>query len=405
MKQKLSPLEATTSIGSAIAALLSIHAWVNSRLLRKPSEKPPLVTEMVTVCIPARNEESNIIPCLRAILATENIASLEVLVFDDASSDATSEVAHDHGAADPRVRIIHGDGLIPVGWIGKPHATEQLRTHARGSVVVFVDADVRLEPHAIAAAIAILRVNRFAMVSPYPKQLAVSVSERIVQPLLQWLWMTFLPLRIAERKRPISMVAANGQFMVIDSDALRSIGGFGAVRDQVLDDVALGRALKKAGHRVAVIDGTQLATCRMYNSWKPLRDGYAKNLWSASSNEFGAVAFAVFVSLAYGIPPLAFVFGLKAKRQKLAIIGLFGYLAGVAGRIVSARTTGGRLRDSFLHPISIATLLVLLRRSWALKRRGLLSWKGRSTDATVLATHGDVVEGTHLAASPLAKSA
>ncbi len=146
-------------------------------------------------------------------------------------------------------------------------------------MLVFVDADVVLAPLAVAAAVDMMA--EYAAICPYPKQLADTATERLVQPLLQWSWLTFLPLAAAERSSRPSLCAANGQFLVITREAYDEVGGHAAVRNSVLEDLDLFRALKRADLRGLIADGTSLATCRMYQDWSQLRDGYAKSLWSA----------------------------------------------------------------------------------------------------------------------------
>ena len=360
-------------LGAVLAGVFSAHTVVNVRLMRRPSVAAVPCGERVSVCIPARDEEANIERCVRAVLASDDLASFEILVFDDGSADDTAAiVSRVFADAAAQCRLIDGGSeQLPSGWLGKPWACERLQQAATGDVLVFLDADVVIEPRGIAAAIELLRRHDLALVSPYPRQIAVSGPERLVQPLLQWLWLTFLPLRLAERTTPNSMAAANGQFLVVDAAAVKSIGGFNAVRCEVLDDVALVRAMKRAGSRGTVVDGTDLATCRMYTDWTSLRDGYAKNLWAASGSVPGAIGLGALLALAYIVPPL----GLLHARSRR--IGFVGYLLGVGGRMMTARATGGRVGDSVAHPVSIAVLLHLLRGSWSAKRRGALSWKGR----------------------------
>ena len=338
--------EEVAGVGALLSGVLTVHTIYNTRVLRRPTPEPPRVTEAVTVCVPARNEAENIERCLRAIVGTQQVDKLQLLVLDDCSTDATAAIAEEV------LRSIN-DGLViagvavPDGWIGKPHACEQLRRVANGTVLVFVDADVVVEPHAVASAVELLRRLELAMVSPYPRQEAITPAERLVQPLLQWLWLTFLPLRLSERTRPVSMTAANGQFMVLDANALASIEGFSAVRNRVLDDVELARVLKRSGRRVVVADGTALATCRMYASWPSLRDGYTKNLWAGTGSPTGAVGIALLLTVAYLVPPVAVLTGLVVRRRRLALFGMLGSLAGVAGRVVDRKST--RLNSSHRH--------------------------------------------------------
>jgi hypothetical protein len=374
----LSIVERSVAGTSAFAGILSAHTLLNRRFLRRPRLDAPEITESVTVCIPARNEASNIEACVRSVLRSTGVPRLNVLVLDDGSTDETAPIVSRIAELDQRLTLLVGTVPVPDGWIGKTNASQQLWQQTTCTYVVFVDADVRLEPVALRASVDLLEQTKLDLVSPYPKQIAITVGERLVQPLLQWLWLTFLPLRIAERTKPASMVAANGQFMVARRSALAAVGGFEQVCGEVLDDVALGRVLKRAGYRVTVVDGTELATCRMYTSWSDLRDGYTKNLWSATGSPAGAMAIGSMLAAAYVIPPIAGIFGAVTGRRRLGAIGLAGSVAGVTGRVISARTTAGRVSDSVTQPLSIAALLGLIARSWRHHHRGLITWKGRA---------------------------
>ena len=375
-----------TKLGTMLATVISAHTIANAFVLRRPRTIVPTQRERISLLIPARNEAERIGPCLEAALAQRGVVDLEIVVLDDGSTDATGTVvkqridalaAVSHGPSDgPSLRLVDGGSApLPEGWLGKPWACERLRQAVDGDIVVYIDADVRLAPHALASSVALLRESGLDLVSPYPRQLAGTFGERLVQPLLQWLWLSFLPLRMAERTRPNSMAAANGQFLVIDVAALERAGGFGAVRGEVLDDVALVRAIKRTGGRGVVVDGTHLATCRMYTDWSALKAGYTKNLWAGTGSVGGAIALGSMLVLLYLVPAAAAV-GLLGRGARRA--GVVGYAAGVAGRVVSARCTGGRVADSAWHPFSIAALLRLLIGSWRAKRAGTIEWKGRN---------------------------
>ena len=356
--------------GSLWAIAATAHTFVNLRSLRVPTDEPAPVGERVSVLVPARDEAGHIASCLASVLDQVSVPDLEILVLDDASSDGTADAARRAAGDDPRVRVLEGDPL-PQGWLGKTHACDQLGRAATGTVLIFLDADVVLAPQALAATVHLLREAHLDAASPYPRQLAETWSERLVQPLLQWSWLTLLPLRLAEASGRPSLTAGNGQLLALDAQAYRRIGGHRAVRNEVLDDLALVRAVKAAGGRGGVVDGSRLATCRMYEDWPSLREGYTKSVWAAFGSPVGAAAVLAALGVLYVVPPLAALRG--------SLVGLAGYGAAVAGRYVVAERTGGRsLPDSLAHPASVVLLGWLTTESWVRRRRGTLRWKGRA---------------------------
>lgn len=358
--------------GTALSVVGTAHQLFNLRGLRVPPADPPPVAEPVTVALPVRDEAHRVAPAVAALLDQRGVPDLELLVLDDGSTDRTAQVVRDVAAGDPRLRVLRGSEPDP-GLPGKPHACAQLAAAARGRVLVFVDADVVLARHAVAAAVAVLRGAGLDLLSPWPRQVADGLAARLVQPLLQWSWMVSLPLRRAERSPRPALCAANGQFLVVDADALARAGGFAGVAGAVLDDMEVARAVKRSGGRVGVADGSGLAACRMYDGWAELSAGYRKSLWAAFGPAPASAAVAAVLALAYLVPPLAALGGSRT--------GLIGYGAGVASRVLAARHSGGRAwPDALAHPVSVSALLGLLGASWRGHRRGALTWKGRRLD-------------------------
>lgn len=358
--------------GTLAAAAVTAHTVVNLALLRRPDPAPAPVRERVSVLVPARDEEGHVGGLLSDLRTQTGVDDLEVLVLDDASTDGTRSVLDGAAARDGRVRVLTGTGPRP-GWLGKAAACDRLAAEATGDVLVFVDADVRLAPHALAATVDLLRTHGLDLVSPYPRQVAVTAAERLVQPLLQWSWASLLPLRIAERTPRPSLSAANGQLLAVDAAAYRRAGAHAAIRTQVLDDVALVRRVKATGGRGGVADGTDLATCRMYDDGADLVEGWSKSLWSATGHPVGAAALVGAAAVTYVLPALA---ALRGSRW-----GATGYAAAVIGRALVAHRTGGRVLDAWTHPASITAWSLLVAWSWRGRRAGSLTWKGRALPA------------------------
>jgi hypothetical protein len=351
--------------GTALAVATTVHAAVNARRFRRvrPAERSG---EPVSVLVPARNEAGRL-PGLLASLRGQDVA--EIVILDDRSEDGTADIVR--ASDDPRVRLVEGRPL-PAGWVGKPYACAQLAEAAdpASRVLVFIDADVRLTPGAIAGGVCELRARGIDLLSVWPRQQAVTLAERLVQPLQLWSVLTFLPLGRAERSRRASLAAANGQFLVVASGPYRQCGGHSAVAAAVLDDIELARTFKRSGFHIAVASGQDVASCRMYEGWPEVRDGYAKSLWAAFGSPGAALAVAAALVAGWLVPPLA---ALRGSRS-----GLLGLVAGVAGRAVTARAGGDRpWPDAVAQPLSAGTLAYLICRSLVLSRRGGLSWRGR----------------------------
>ena len=368
-------VDATVAAAAIGAWLATAHTVYNLAILRTPPTSPPVVAERVSVLLPARDEAARIESCVTALLASEGLRDLEVVVLDDGSTDGTADVVRRCAAGDPRLTIVDGGAAdLPEGWLGKTWACERLARASSGSVLVFVDADVVVARHGIAASVTLLRQSRLDLVCPYPRQLAEGVLPRLVQPLLQWSWATLLPLGLAESSPRESLVAANGQLLVVDAAVYRRSGGHDAVSGAVLDDVALLRAVKRSGGRGVVVDGTDVATCRMYDDAGSLVEGYTKSLWSAFGSPAGAAAVVALLSWLYVVPPVAAV---AAPTSRARAWGLVGYAAGVTGRALVARRTGGRVGDALAHPASVTAFAALVAESWHRHRAGTTTWRGR----------------------------
>jgi GT2 family glycosyltransferase len=375
--------------GSLLAVGIAVHTAINLRHLRRPEPRstgaPSRARERISILIPARNEADTITMTLRSA-AEQRLpdgdlgVDLEILILDDGSTDETAVLAAAVATDDPRISVMTApDAAPPRGWLGKPWACQRLAARATGSVLAFVDADVELVPDAVVALVDTLRDGGFAMVAPYPHQESDSWLERLIQPLVTWSWAATMPLAWAERSTRPSLSAANGQLLVVDAEAYRSVGGHEAVAGDVLEDIALMRAFKRAGLRTATVDGSHLARCRMYLGPQQVIDGYSKSLWDAFNGPTGSIGVMGLLGWAYVVPAVAVVTSPRNRR-----ISLLGYAAGVVSRAMVARRTGERIfPDTLAQPASIAAFIALNALSWQRHLRGTNTWKGRPVVAEV----------------------
>lgn len=348
----------------ALTSFFTLLNYFTVRVIRITSSEP--VSEKVSILVPLRNEAENVEGVIHSLTTQEGIANFEILALDDSSSDQTLTLLQDISA--PNLTILNGEAL-PTGWLGKNFACHQLASQANGEYIVFVDADVRLAPTAIAAAIQSMKRWRWDFISPYPRQIAITFLERLTQPLLQWSWFASLPLRFAELLQKPSMVVANGQFLAINRRSYFESGGHEAIKFEVLDDLELARTLVRKGFRGGVSEASALAECRMYSNSRELIEGYTKSQWRAFGNPLGAL-LAIGILFLLSIYPI--VTGLAGN-----ISGWWGYFAVALSRALVGVKTRSVVSSALLHPISTALWIYLILLSWIRKSRGQLSWRGR----------------------------
>ena len=361
---------AVLAAGTARAVRTAWRIARNARLEHVPSANPPPVTERISVLMPARNEAYRIGPPIRSLVAQTGCEDLEILVLDDNSTDGTSEVIREASGGDPRLRILNGRPL-PDGWRGKPHACAQLGEAATGSVLVFVDADVEFEPHAMASAVTLLREKNLDYLSPFPRQIVGSFGERLMQPVNGWVRLSVMDMRYAEDSHEAGALLANGQFIVVDAGAYKRAGGHEAIKDAMIDDVWLAGTLKYTGSRGVAVRGSEIASCRMYESFAELRDGYTRWLWVLFPNNKVLVTTCAKVIASDVLPLFAALRGSK--------LGLIGYGAGVVGRVISGRSSHDRLvPDALFHPASSALSVALYIESVHRRKKDNVTWKGRA---------------------------
>jgi cellulose synthase/poly-beta-1,6-N-acetylglucosamine synthase-like glycosyltransferase len=355
---------------SSVAILLVLITFlicvVNFVTIRKP-ENDDAINESVTVIVPMRNEAENVVDCITALKQQQGIDHLNIIVVNDSSTDSTLELIHQSISGDSRFSVIDSPELR-AGWLGKVSALQAGYAAANSEFIVTIDADVRLKPKALMRAVNQLKDLSLDFVSPYPQQVAGTFSEKLIQPLLHWSWMSTVILRLVEKFPVRSTAIANGQFFVVRKESLDIVDGFASVSQKILDDIEIARTLIASGFRGVVTEGSAIAKTRMYSSFTELRNGYSKSLWKAFGGPIGSVIAVIFI-FAVGIFPL-----LLALNGY--VVGIVTYLLSVLTRELSALRSRSNPIYAFLHPLSSALLIYLILYSWS--KRGKVQWKGRT---------------------------
>jgi len=373
---------------AALSQMLVIVAWlwqhVEINRIRRlgPFPAPDLnqgSLPAVSVIIPARNEADRIGDCIASVVAQE-LADMRVLVMDDRSSDRTAEVALHASQGDLRIQVRRVDALPP-GWGGKSHALWVGAKHADAEWLLFLDADARVHPGGIAAALALAQQTAADLLSLWPRDGSITFWERLLVPLCGAMIVIWYG-RNTQPNTPPSAAFANGQFLLIRRSAYDAIGGHAAVRDALVEDIPLARLAQARGFRVVSVLGRDICTVRMYRSLGEIVSGWRRiyvgvlSPWQiagcAASILIGSVPPYVLLPIlwrAYCTSPS----GVTLAFFSLSVAHLVALMATSLRFFSLARC---RLRYLLLYPLSCLGVLGILAAAWLRALRGgQITWR------------------------------
>ena len=352
---------------------LALIFW-NQRSLGRPlprlwDDEGPLVS----VLVPARNEEGTIADCLRSLLA-QDYPNLEILVLDDRSTDATPDVVRSLG--DPRVRLLPGAPLPP-GWTGKNWACHQLSSAADGDLLCFVDSDTTLAPGTVSAAVALQEEHRAGLVSFLPRAERRSVSGSVLLPMVTHAMFALFPMAMVHRAVASGVAVAFGPFLLVTRAAYDAAGGHAARRDAIVDDVELSRAVKAAGHRVRLANGTDLVETGWYRGVGDIWRGFSKNAYGGIGYNPWMAAVVVLVLMPVLLLPF-FRVGVGVVGGDIPAVAIWQVLLLLSGRMLTSHLGRDPQWTTPLHPVMVAFWGLALAWSAMLSvtHRSVV-WRGR----------------------------
>jgi hypothetical protein len=344
-------------------------ALLNHCLYRTPA--PARGQPEISVLIPARNEEANIGAACGAVLASRDV-SLELIVLNDHSTDRTSDILD--GIADPRLRTASAPALPP-GWSGKQHACAELGRLARHELLVFVDADVRLQPDALSRMAGFMQRHDVGLASGFPREVTGSWSEQLLLPLIHFLLLGFLPILCQRLSVRPSLGAGCGQLFIARRRDYERVGGHAAIRSSLHDGLTLPRAFRRAGIMTGLFDASRFAQCRMYSNAAQVFEGLTKN---ATEGMAKPLALPIWTVLLVGgqVLPLLLLVSLPSTLVAFAAAQGFG------ARLLLAWRFRQSIVSAFLHPLGILALLAIQWIALIRAARGRpATWRGRAYPA------------------------
>jgi len=302
-----------------LSALVAINGYflvtvlLNIAYFRRATKAARITSgPLVSVIVPARNEEAAIARCVKSLLAQE-YADYEVIVVDDQSTDGTAQIVSELAAHDARLRLVSGAPL-PDGWLGKPHALSQGAAVARGEILILTDADTSHGPKSVSWAVTNLQDHHADMLSGYLDQEYGSLGETVIVPTM-YAAMLLVPFYLLLRSKSPQLAFAIGQYVAIRRDALEGVGGYDAIKGSLVDDMSMAKLVKASGYREVFLDANEAASCRLYSGYRDAFAGIMRSVYSALGGHPLPVAIVSALVLGVIVAPSAVVLASYATLQ------------------------------------------------------------------------------------------
>lgn len=288
---------------AALLLVFLINLLLNLRSLRTPDKnsKAPQPAPLISVLVPARDEEENIRTCLES-LQKQDYPNYEILVLDDNSTDRTAAIVKEMAAKDNRIQLHFGEPL-PEDWAGKSFACHQLAQKAKGDWLLFADADTIHEPHMLRSTLALAMELKTSLLSGFPRQLANSLSQKVIIPIFYFILLGWIPLWWLHSSKKPKPSMAIGQFFFFSKDEYRRIGGYEAVKSRIVEDVWMGIEVTQHGGRHVAVDLSPVVSCNMYNDIGAAWHGLGKSIYSIAAMAPGALAALVLLAYCLYLAP------------------------------------------------------------------------------------------------------
>ncbi|CAM4253563.1 glycosyltransferase [Zobellia nedashkovskayae] len=349
-----------------IRLLVALVNYVSFAYL--PKATPLATAPFISILIPARDEEENIGTLLEQLSRLE-YSALEIIVYNDNSTDKTEDIIKEWKVINPDIKLING-GVLPNGWLGKNHACHQLSKAATGDVLLFLDADISVKKDLIKRSINHFQKNGVHLLSIFPKQIMKSFGEKVSVPLMNWILLSLLPLFLIRNSKNKAFSAANGQFMMFKAVTYKDMWPHEKCKSHRVEDIAIIKLFKQRGLACDTLLGDADISCRMYDGLDVAVEGFTKNIFQFFGN-------SILITISFGIITTIAPFVLYFN------MGVWWFTAYIAG-IVSIRFfVSLASQQSVFQNIVLAlpqhlVFLVIIIKGLINNQQKRLIWKGRN---------------------------
>ncbi|MES2108005.1 MAG: glycosyltransferase family 2 protein [Bacteroidota bacterium] len=323
--------------------------------------------DMVSILIPARNEQDNILQLLQSILKQE-YKNYEVIIYDDESTDDTYKICEEFAKKHSYFTVIKGDELPP-DWLGKNYACHQLAKKAKGRYLLFLDADTTISTGLINSAVHRMYINKLGLLSLFPNQEMLTPGEKFTVPLLHFLLLNTFPLRLAFLTKSPSAATACGQFMLFDAEVYQQQEWHRQAKDKVVEDAEIMRLVKSASHNGEVLLANNMIFCRMYRGYQDALNGFSKNALAAFN--YSVIALLIYILLLVGGPMIILM------TLNFNLIFFTAGLIMLTRIMISLASGQNTLLNIVLHPVQMINMVIIAFLSIQKYLTKTNLWKGR----------------------------
>ena len=324
-------------------------------------------TPMVSILIPARNEEKNL-PNLLDDISKSFYNNFEIIIYDDNSTDETLSIIQKYSSKYNYIKYIHGRPLQS-GWYGKQHACHQLSVAAKGEYLLFLDADVRIGSRLIERSISTMKRGKLSLLSIFPKQILTNHANLSTIPVMNWILLSLLPLPLVRNCSWSSFSAANGQFMMFLATAYRRHQPHSYFKTSRAEDIQTAKLFKRRREKIATLLGDEDIMCHMYSSYGEASEGFSRNMpfFFGNSNLFQTI-FTIFTTIT--LPWMFISNTVYLTISAVVLVLLIRIMFAVeSGYSIGKMILYAPLQHWFFLKVSIVSMFK--------KKRGKLQWKGR----------------------------
>ncbi len=333
----------------------------------------------VSVLIPARNEEKNIEQCVISLL-NQDYPNYEVIVLNDHSTDNTGSLLSLIKDKYPHLQIIIG-AKLPDGWIGKSFACHQLSKSAKGKWLLFTDADTVHEKNSIRIGVETAISRNADLLSIVPHQITITFFEKLIIPILHFVTFTMLPFYFLEKKGYAKFTIAVGQYMLFKRSSFDKIGGYETVKNKIVEDVEMGRLIKRNKLQLIVLNADSIVSCRMYRNFNEILEGFSKNIFAGVGFSTPLIIFILILYIILFVLPYFYALYLifAVGFTLISILAILQVAIILLVRMALCIKFKQSLLSAILHPFGIFMVIFISINSWRLVTfTSGPQWKGRT---------------------------